>query len=51
MEDGIEHWFRGGFALRTFLGYGWACSANLCGIGPKPGVAFPYLGLGLGYAF
>jgi hypothetical protein len=51
LEAGIEHWFIGGVALRTFLGYARACSESTCGTGPAGNTTFPYLGFGLGYAF
>jgi hypothetical protein len=53
VEIGTEHWWRSGFALRTFLGYARGCSATSCTTATANGgdLAIPYFGFGLGYAF
>jgi len=52
LEVGSEHWWRSGFALRTFLGFARGCSMTSCTTSPSGGsLAIPYFGLGLGYAF
>ena len=53
VEVGTEHWWRSGFALRTFLGYARGCSATSCTTATASGgdLAIPYFGFGLGYAF
>jgi hypothetical protein len=43
-ETGIEHWWRNGFAIRVFAGYGH-------GLASGNSFNLPYLGFGLGYAF
>ena len=43
-ETGLEHWWRNGFAIRLFAGYGH-------GFASGNSFNLPYLGFGLGYAF
>lgn len=43
-EAGFEHWWRNGFAMRFFFGYGH-------GFASGDSFNLPYLGFGLGYAF
>jgi hypothetical protein len=43
-ETGFEHWWRNGFAIRFFFGYGH-------GFARGDSFNLPYLGFGLGYAF
>jgi hypothetical protein len=44
LETGLEHWWRNGFAIRLFAGYGH-------GFASGNNFNLPYLGFGLGYAF
>jgi hypothetical protein len=46
-EAGGECWYDSGFALRYFLGLASGCAVSGCG----SSTGFPYLGLGLGYAW
>jgi hypothetical protein len=51
-EAGGEHWLHGGLALRYFVGYVRGCTATSCTVtAGGGGLAFPYFGLGVGYAF
>lgn len=52
LEIGGEHWTRGGFAIRYFVGYaiGKPVGAQPAGTDLSP-LSFPYTGVGIGYAF
>ena len=56
-EGGVERWWRNGFALRMFGGYGVALNpgAFKCAPGlltcPSGSPSGPYVGVGIGYAF
>ncbi len=52
LEIGGEHWTRAGFAIRYFVGYaiGKQVGAQLPAADVSP-LAFPYTGVGIGYAF
>jgi hypothetical protein len=51
-EIGGEHWWGFGLALRYFLGYAVGCTSASCSRTPAGGsLRFPYLGIGIGYAF
>jgi len=51
LEFGTEHWWDSGFALRTFVGYARGCSSETCTSTGSAELAFPYFGVGAGYAF
>jgi hypothetical protein len=52
LEIGGEHWTRGGFAIRYFVGY---AIGKIVGSGVESAdaspLSFPYTGVGIGYAF
>jgi hypothetical protein len=52
LEIGGEHWTRRGFAIRCFVGYavGKQVEAQLAATDVSP-LAYPYTGVGIGYAF
>ncbi|HTA20317.1 MAG TPA: hypothetical protein VK989_13555, partial [Polyangia bacterium] len=52
LEIGGEHWTRAGFAIRYFVGLaiGKQVGAQLAATDVSP-LAFPYTGVGIGYAF
>jgi hypothetical protein len=52
LEIGGEHWTRAGFAIRYFVGYalGKQVGAQLAATDVSP-LAYPYTGVGIGYAF
>ena len=51
-ELGVERWWAGGFALRYFAGYAHGCTTDSCMTSINGDqLSFPYLGVGLGYAF
>jgi hypothetical protein len=52
LEIGGEHWTRGGFAIRYFVGYaiGKPVGTQAMGQNDSP-LEFPYTGVGIGYAF
>lgn len=50
-EAGGEHWLHNGLALPYVVGYARGCTATSCTVAAGGGLAFPYLGLGVGYAF
>jgi hypothetical protein len=50
-EIGGEHWSRGGFALRYYLGFARGAMLQSAPASASSFLAFPYLGIGLGYAF
>jgi hypothetical protein len=51
VEIGTEHWWNGGFAMRTFVGYARGCTTSTCTSHYGADLSTPYAGLGFGYAF
>lgn len=50
-EIGSEHWSRGGFAFRYYLGFAHGMMLGSQSSADRPVPDIPYLGIGLGYAF